>query len=241
MSLPSPRTSARLRHTGGPARRLRRAALAAVAAGSLVLAACGSDDDSDSSTDSSAAGSSHSSATASRGAGSSAASTSAAPSTGSEKPGEPGNPSEPGRPGDPGHPGADPQHPDGGAGDGARRDGGAPAPAAGGDDAAAITAVVRGMADQRSQADFDQYTLDNYCAAYIDSRGGRDALQGEVDRTRTDDHDVNAQITVDSVDDIRIDGDHATAVTNGTVNGQPSSSPATYQREGGAWKICPTA
>jgi hypothetical protein len=234
MSLP--RTRARLRHTGGPARRLRRATLAAVAAGSLVLAACGSDDDSDSSADSSAAGTAHSSATASHGAGSSAAATSGAPTSGSEKPGDP---SEPGRPGDPGHPGADPQHPDGG--DGARPDGGAPAPAADGDDAAAITAVVRGMADQRSQADFDQYTLDNYCAAYIDSRGGRDALQGEVDRTRADDHDVNAQITVDSVDDIRVDGDHATAVTNGTVNGQPSSSPATYQREDGAWKICPTA
>lgn len=237
MSLP--RTRARLRHTGGPARRLRRATLAAVAAGSLVLAACGSDDDSDSSADSSAAGTAHSSATASHGAGSSAAATSGAPASGSEKPGKPGDPSEPGRPGDPGHPGADPQHPDGG--DGARPDGGAPAPAADGDDAAAITAVVRGMADQRSQADFDQYTLDNYCAAYIDSRGGRDALQGEVDRTRADDHDVNAQITVDSVDDIRVDGDHATAVTNGTVNGQPSSSPATYQREDGAWKICPTA
>lgn len=229
------------RHRPGQARRLRRATLAAVTAGSLVLVACGSDDDSDRSTASAAA---QSGAAGSTGASASGAAGSTAAS-GSEAPGDPS---------DAEHPGEDPaasEHRDGGdngdtegddrGGDGGgSREGGARA-AASGDDAAQITGVVRGMADQQTQADFNQYTLDNYCAAYIDGHGGRDALQGEVDRLRTDNREVDARVMVDSVDDIRVDGDRATAVTNGTVNGEPSSSSATYQREDGAWKICPTA
>jgi hypothetical protein len=222
----------------GSRRRLRHAAVAVVAAGSLVLAACGSDDGGDS--DDGAAGTSPNTS-ASAAASSGAATSDGADSTTAGKSGAADSSTDPSAA--PGDNGGSPEGEPGRDGDRPAGDGGAPAPGApaGDDDAAQITAVARGIADQHNQADYNQYMLDNYCQGYIDGHGGRDALQGEVDRLRTENRDVDAQITVDGVDDIRVDGDSATGVTRGTVNGQPSSSPTNYLREGGAWKICPAA
>lgn len=190
--------------------------------GSLTLTACGSDDDE--------AGSS---TPASTGAGS-AVSTASATGGATDVTGSPASSTDgPDHRSDPEHSGeaADPAAPGGGI------------PAAG-DDAAQIIALTTGLNGAVTVADSMQYTLDHSCSSYIERQGGHDAVQQQVDMMRQNDVDLaeaGGANEVTEVTDIRVSGDTATATAVGTIQGQPRSETVTYQRENGAWVLCPAA
>ncbi|AGP30616.1 hypothetical protein A606_04835 [Corynebacterium terpenotabidum Y-11] len=178
----------------------------------LALAACGSDDD----------GEAASSTTAS-----SAASSSAAPGSGeasaSAATGENGAPA-----------------------DQATIAAGEPAASEGGEtsaeDATQITDLTKGLNGDMTMADYMQYNLDHQCSAYIDSRGGRDSIQSDIDAMRQENQmvsDLGLVYNITDVTDIRVSGDNATATVSGTVGDQASTETVTYLRENGAWTICP--
>jgi hypothetical protein len=195
-----------------------------VLAGALVLTACGSDDGDDEETTTSVS----TSATT-------AAPESADPSADPEASENPGD-SEAGAEGE-GAP--DPEAP---ADPAAEGEGGAPAS---GDDQTQISDIARGMSGDKLMSDNYQYMLDNYCSAFIDQQGGREAIQTTIDGLRGDNDqllsETDSVVDVTDVRDVRVDGDTATAFIVGTVGGQDASSTQNYLREDGAWKICPVA
>ena len=213
---------------GRAARRMQGGRPAAVAgvvlAGALVLTACGSDDGDDEETTTSAA----TSATT-------AAPESADPSADPSASEDPGNPEA----GAEGEGAPDPEAPGDPA---APAEGGAPAA---GMDVDQISGVARSMSGDKLLSENYQYTLDNYCSAFIDQQGGPESIQMTIDGLRGDNDkrlsETDSVVEVTDVRDVRVDGDTATAFIVGTVGGQDASSTQNYVREDGAWKICPVA
>ncbi|WP_420100031.1 hypothetical protein [Corynebacterium sp.] len=213
------------------------AVLAGVVATTLALAACGSDDaDGDSA------------ATSTTSSSSGAASTSAKESTEASDASESARPdasesAEP-APGD---------QPDGDRNEGENPEGApAPEPAdapagnpANGDDAAQITALVRGFGEDKIYRDYYRYTIDKTCNADLDQMGGRENLQqdssGELGDKMASEvmSDMYGGLPViHGVNDIRVDGDHATANIDATENGNRKTTPKNYVREDGQWRTC---
>lgn len=218
---------------GRAARRMEGGRPAAVAgvvlAGALVLTACGSDDGDDEENTTSASVTSASVSTTT------AAPESADPSADPSASEDPGNPEA-------GAEGEGTPDPEASGDPAAQAEGGAPAA---GTDVDQISGVARSMSGDKLLSETYQYTLDNYCSAYIDQQGGRESIQMTIDGLRGDNDkrlsETDSVVEVTDVRDVRVDGDTATAFIVGTVGGQDASGTQNYLREDGAWKVCPVA
>ncbi|WP_312978129.1 hypothetical protein [Corynebacterium sp.] len=206
------------------------AVLAGVVAATLGLAACGSDD-----ADGDAAGSTTSSS-------SSAASTSAKKSSEASETPEASESAEPG-PSESAEPAPDDQQ------EGDRGEGEPPADApagnaANGDDAAQITALERGFAEDRPYGEYLKYTYEHTCNADLDQMvGGREAAMqdaeanGELGQKQASEV-MGTLPVIHGVNDIRVDGDHATANLDQSMNDNRQTLPKNYVREDGQWRTC---
>lgn len=210
------------------------AVLAGVVAATLGLAACGSDD-----ADGDAAGSTTSSS-------SSAASTSAKKSSEASETPESSESAEPG-PSESAEPAPDDQQ-EGDRGEGEPPAGNAAnAPAgnaANGDDAAQITALERGFAEDRPYGEYLKYTYEHTCNADLDQMvGGREAAMqdaeanGELGQKQASEV-MGTLPVIHGVNDIRVDGDHATANLDQSMNDNRQTLPKNYVREDGQWRTC---
>ncbi|WP_145943229.1 hypothetical protein [Corynebacterium glyciniphilum] len=218
------------------------AVLAGVVAATLGLAACGSDD-----ADGDAAGSTTTSS-------SSAASSSANESTEASEAPEASESAEP-DPSESAEPAPDDQ-PEGDRGEGEPpADAPAPEPAnapagnaANGDDAAQITAVARGLGEDKPWGEYQRMVVDTSCRANLDQVGGRDAILQDLGRQS--ENTMASKVMADQgttlpvvhgVNDIRVEGDRATANIDAEIAGQRQTTPAVYVREDGQWKTCNAA
>lgn len=220
-----------------------KAVLAGVVATTLGLAACGSDDDGgeESSSNSSASSSTSSSAPAS----------SSAEESASEDPAESAAPEDDAPAPEPEAPEADGE----GAGNGTEGAEGAdgedappPAPAAApqasGDDAAQITALEEGFGVDRPYGEYMRYTVEHTCNADIDQLGGRESAMQDANSDSELANTMASEVAggqlpvIHGVNDIRVDGDRATANLDQTMNGNRQTLPKNYVREDGQWRTC---
>ena len=107
------------------------------------------------------------------------------------------------------------------------------------EDAAAIESLIRGSLEPTTVRSMLQYVPQNTCNRVIEAAGGAAAL----DFSQIPDVPLN-QIpgantgTVDSISDIVVDGDAASAWVVASGNGQTDSAPQRFLREDGRWKFC---
>ena len=120
---------------------------------------------------------------------------------------------------------------------------GAP-PAASGGDSQQITALVKGMSNQRSAYDFLNYSLAHSCQSYISSQGGEKTIRSNNESIKAMGAEGDKAIpvpAVKSVDKIQVNGDRATAsVTASYANKPPQTEPMSFARENGKWTLCPS-
>ncbi|AGF72847.1 hypothetical protein [Corynebacterium halotolerans] len=109
-------------------------------------------------------------------------------------------------------------------------------------DRAAIEGLLRGMYETTTVHNFLRYLPDNTCSAVLDAQGDREAY---YDFTGIPDMPlnqlptyVNAQPRIDSVTDVRVDGDTASATVTASSGGETETATQRFQREGGTWKFC---
>lgn len=210
---------------------LKLPVLACATAGVMVLTACGSDgDSSDSSANKTSTGTSTSkSASAKTGEPSDVpASESAAPAPApeNEQP-APGQPA----PGPIDNPEISfiPQAP---VADGA------PASA---EDQQAIEGLVRGMMNATTVRQFMGYIPQNTCARYLEANGGLAAMNiDQIPDVPLADFPqyAHARPTIDSVTDVQVNGDSASATVTSTADGQTNSAVQRFARENGRWTFC---
>ncbi|MGP9725057.1 hypothetical protein ACT3SZ_13685 [Corynebacterium sp. AOP40-9SA-29] len=233
----SPRVSGR---RPGITKAVLTGAVAVTLATTLGLSACGSDDDADEA--------STSTSSASSTASSSSSATSAAASSENPEGSE-----DAGAEDAEGAEDADAENPDGAEPapednqDGVDAQGGdnsaAGAPA-GQDDAAQITALERGFAEDRTYSEYLRYTYEHTCNADLEQTvGGREAAMedadanGELGQKRVSEVMASLPI-IHGVNDIRVNGDRATANLDQTMNGNRQTLPKNYVREDGQWRTC---
>lgn len=107
------------------------------------------------------------------------------------------------------------------------------------EDAAAIESLVRGSLQQTTLRSMLEYVPRNTCSRVIEANGGAAAL----DFSTIPDVPLN-QIpgadpgTVDSITDIQVDGNSASAWVVASANGQTDSGTQRFLNEGGQWKFC---
>lgn len=107
------------------------------------------------------------------------------------------------------------------------------------EDAAAIESLVRGSLQHTTLRSMMEYIPRNTCGRVIEANGGAAAL----DFSAIPDIPLN-QIpgadpgTVDSITDIQVDGNSASAWVVASANGQTDSGTQRFLREGGQWKFC---
>ena len=90
----------------------------------------------------------------------------------------------------------------------------------------AITNVVRSMVPTGTLRQFMATTVNNTCARVIEEGGGVPDLNEVPD------------LPVDSVEDVRVNGESASASVTHTSNGKTETGVMRFQRENGAWKMC---
>ncbi|CAB1017964.1 hypothetical protein FRC0522_01493 [Corynebacterium diphtheriae] len=210
---------------------LKLPVLACATAGVMVLTACGSDgDSSDSSANKTSTGTSTSkSASAKTGEPSdvpASESAAPAPSPENEQP-APGQPA----PGPIDNPEISfiPQAP---VADGA------PASA---EDQQAIEGLVRGMMNATTVRQFMGYIPQNTCARYLEANGGLAAMNiDQIPDVPLADFPqyAHARPTIDSVTDVQVNGDSASATVTSTADGQTNSAVQRFARENGRWTFC---
>ncbi|MDO4685131.1 MAG: hypothetical protein Q4A92_01170 [Corynebacterium sp.] len=112
-------------------------------------------------------------------------------------------------------------------------DGGSPASP---EDAAAIQAMVNGMANPTTTRQFFGYMIDNTCRRALEAQGGL----GPQDLNQIPDAEIppHQRPTVNSVTDIKVDGDTASATVTSTAEGKQDTFTMRMLREDGAWKMC---
>ncbi|CAB0558384.1 hypothetical protein BKD74_06360 [Corynebacterium diphtheriae] len=210
---------------------LKLPVLACATAGVMVLTACGSDgDSSDSSANKTSTGASTSkSASAKPGEPSDApAPESAAPAPAPEN----GQPA-------PGHPAPGPiDNPEISFIPQAPVADGAPASA---EDRQAIEGLVRGIMNATTVRQFMGYIPQNTCARYLEANGGLAAMNiDQIPDVPLADFPqyAHARPTIDSVTDIQVNGDSASATVTSTADGQTNSAVQRFARENGRWTFC---
>lgn len=108
------------------------------------------------------------------------------------------------------------------------------------EDAQAIDALVRGANDQASVRDFLLYMPNNACSALVEANGGIESMTNMVALSPEQEAILSEQrATVTAVDDIRVNGDTASAmVTSTDPNGQANATTIRFLRENGRWTFC---
>ncbi|AWR16317.1 hypothetical protein CIP107577_01605 [Corynebacterium diphtheriae] len=205
--------------------------LACATAGVMVLTACGSDGDS---SDSSASNTSTGASTSK--------SASAKPSEPSDAPAPesaaPAPAPENGQPA-PGHPAPGPiDNPEISFIPQAPVADGAPASA---EDRQAIEGLVRGIMNATTVRQFMGYIPQNTCARYLEANGGLAAMNiDQIPDVPLADFPqyAHARPTIDSVTDIQVNGDSASATVTSTADGQTNSAVQRFARENGRWTFC---
>ncbi|UJL57954.1 hypothetical protein [Corynebacterium diphtheriae] len=210
---------------------LKLPVLACATAGVMVLTACGSDgDSSDSSANKTSTGASTSK------------SASAKPSEPSDAPASesaaPAPAPENGQPA-PGHPAPGPiDNPEISFIPQAPVADGAPASA---EDQQAIEGLVRGIMNATTVRQFMGYIPQNTCARYLEANGGLAAMNiDQIPDVPLADFPqyALARPTIDSVTDIQVNGDSASATVTSTADGQTNSAVQRFARENGRWTFC---
>ena len=103
----------------------------------------------------------------------------------------------------------------------------------------AITNVVRSMVPTGTLRQFMATTVNNTCARVIEEGGGVPDLNEVPDLPLESIPDYQkAKPTVDSVEDVRVNGESASAAVTHTSNGKTETGVMRFQRENGAWKMC---
>lgn len=103
----------------------------------------------------------------------------------------------------------------------------------------AITNVVRSMVPTGTLRQFMATTVNNTCARVIEEGGGVPDLNEVPDLPLESIPDYQkAKPTVDSVEDVRVNGESASASVTHTSNGKTETGVMRFQRENGAWKMC---
>lgn len=213
----------------------KKVAFAAFMAAPLFLAACGSDDASTEAASSSATTkSTTASASTSASASASASSSAAASTPASTAAAEPANPADP----------AAQQsqiqelsqelseNPITFAELAPVEDGQAASP----EDAAALETLIRGASEPTTLRSSLAYMLNNTCGRVLEESGGT----GAIDLNTVPDVPLSGDGTgtVDSVSDVVVSGDTASAWVVATAGGQTDSGTQRFLREGGQWKFC---
>lgn len=239
----SPRVSGR---RPGITRAVLTGAVAATLATTLGLSACGSDD-----ADEASSGTSGTSSKASTASSSSSATSSSSGAASSEHH-EGSRSAEGADAGAEHHDGGEPAPEGNQDGVNARGGGnnaaGAAGDPAGQDDAAQITAVARGLGEDKPWGEYQRMVVETSCAADLEQVGGRDAILQDLEREPENtmasevmsDQGTSLPV-VHGVNDIQVNGDRATANVDAEMAGQRQTSPAVYVREDGQWKTCSTA
>lgn len=104
------------------------------------------------------------------------------------------------------------------------------------EDAAAIQAMVNGMANPTTTRQFFGYMIDNTCRRALEAQGGL----GPQDLNQIPDAEIppHQRPTVNSVSDIKVDGDTASATVTSTAEGKQETFTMRMLREDGTWKMC---
>ncbi|WJZ03103.1 hypothetical protein CFREI_09125 [Corynebacterium freiburgense] len=104
------------------------------------------------------------------------------------------------------------------------------------EDAAAIQAMVNGMANPSTTRQFFGYMIDNTCRRALEAQGGL----GPQDLNQIPDAEIppHQRPTVNSVTDIKVDGDTASATVTSTAEGKQETFTMRMLREDGTWKMC---
>lgn len=107
------------------------------------------------------------------------------------------------------------------------------------EDAAAIESLVRGSLPQTTLRSMLEYIPRNTCNRVIEANGGAAAMDfstiPDVPLSQIPGADPG---TVDSISDIQVDGNSASAWVVASANGQTDSGTQRFLREGGQWKFC---
>ncbi|CAB0780348.1 hypothetical protein FRC0182_01448 [Corynebacterium diphtheriae] len=115
---------------------------------------------------------------------------------------------------------------------------GAPASA---EDQQAIEGLVRGIMNATTVRQFMGYIPQNTCARYLEANGGLAAMNiDQIPDVPLADFPqyAHARPTIDSVTDIQVNGDSASATVTSTADGQTNSAVQRFARENGRWTFC---
>ena len=108
-------------------------------------------------------------------------------------------------------------------------------------DRAEIDGLVRGMYQVDTFHQFLRYIPENTCNELVAAQGGATAmdLAGVPDQPLNQwDYYVAAEPHITSVEDVRVEGDRASAVVTAVSAGQAETRTQRYLREDGRWKFC---
>lgn len=210
-----------------PKNAMKASLVAVTAIAALGMSACGSGDEGASSSSSSAAATS-ASATTSATASSAAASSSAASESAAEDTQAADDAAAAAAAAQQALANATPQAP---------VDNGSPASAA---DAQAITDLVMGINQATTLRSYLSYLPDHLCDSQIEANGGRQAFDVSQieDVPLTSIPGLESGANVDSVSDIMVSGNTASASVTATAGGNTTTETQRFLNEGGTWKFC---
>ncbi|BAU96440.1 hypothetical protein N24_2178 [Corynebacterium suranareeae] len=105
------------------------------------------------------------------------------------------------------------------------------------EEAAAIEALVRGYADTNTLRSSLAYTINNTCSRVLEASGANSA---QLDLNTIPDIPLGGEGTgtVDSVSDVVVNGQEASAWVVATAGGNTDSATQRFLNEGGQWKFC---
>ena len=117
-------------------------------------------------------------------------------------------------------------------------EGGGPASEA---DRAEIEGLVGGIYESQTFHQFLRYVPENACSAVIEANGGPAALDlGDIPDMPLSQLPGYAESNahIQSIDDVRVEGDQASAVVTAVSNGQAETQTQRFLKEDGRWKFC---
>lgn len=117
-------------------------------------------------------------------------------------------------------------------------EGGGPASEA---DRAEIEGLVGGIYQSQTFHQFLRYVPENACSAVIEANGGPAALDlGDIPDMPLSQLPgyAEANAHIQSIDDVRVEGDQASAVVTAVSNGQAETQTQRFLKEDGRWKFC---